>query len=83
MPAPGSSKGFNIFTMNPDGSEAIMLTEGGGFGPSWEALPGPKRSDYKNASTFCKAEREFFGEDAFRERYGGGANAHGKCVSRN
>jgi Tol biopolymer transport system component len=43
-------------------------------------LPGPQRSDYKNAAHFCKAERDFWGED-FAERYGGGVNAYGKCVS--
>jgi len=44
-------------------------------------FPGPQRSDYKNAAKFCNAEREFFGEGAFRQKYGGGANAYGKCVS--
>jgi dienelactone hydrolase len=46
----------------------------------------PVREDYKNASRFCKADRAFLGEDAFRQKYGtnrNGANAHGKCVSRN
>src|SRR5688500_14983457 len=34
-------------------------------------FPGPQRSDYKNDAKFCKAEREFLGEDAFRQKYGG------------
>jgi TolB protein len=49
--------------------------------PDWQPLPGPQRSDYRNASHYCKALREFLGDEAFRNRYGGGANAHGKCVS--
>ena len=47
---------------------------------SWQPIPGPKRSDYKNAAKFCEAERDFWG-DQFASRYGGGANAYGKCVS--
>jgi predicted acyl esterase len=46
----------------------------------------PVREDYKNASKFCKADRAFLGDEAFRQKYGtnkNGANAHGKCVSRN
>jgi hypothetical protein len=44
----------------------------------------PVREDYRNAAKFCKADRAFLGEEAFREKYGtnrNGANAHGKCVS--
>jgi Tol biopolymer transport system component len=52
-----------------------------GFGPDWQPLVGPSRADYKNAAKFCKAEQEFLGEEPFRQKYGGGANAHGKCVS--
>jgi len=46
----------------------------------------PVREDYRNAAKFCQAERAFLGGEAFRKRYGSnrnGANAHGKCVSRN
>jgi predicted acyl esterase len=46
----------------------------------------PVREDFKNAAEFCKADAEFLGEAAFRAKYGtnrNGANAHGKCVSRN
>jgi hypothetical protein len=42
-------------------------------------VPGPQRSDHKNGAKFCKAEREFLGEEGFRQKYG----AHGKCVSSN
>jgi hypothetical protein len=35
------------------------------------------------AAQFCKAEGRFLGEGAFRQKYGGAANAHGKCVSQN
>ena len=48
--------------------------------PNWQPIPGPKRSDYKNAAKFCKAEQDFWG-DQFASRYGGGKNAFGKCVS--
>jgi hypothetical protein len=44
----------------------------------------PRRSDYKNASKFCGAERDYLGAEAFAKRYGtngNGANAFGKCVS--
>jgi hypothetical protein len=33
------------------------------------------------AAQFCKAKRDFLGESAFTQKYGGGANSHGKCVS--
>jgi Tol biopolymer transport system component len=82
-PCPNSE----IYTINVDGSgERQVTSPGDGIcaqDPDWQRLLGPRRSDYKNASKFCKAEREFFGEEAFRQRYGGGANAYGKCVSRN
>jgi Tol biopolymer transport system component len=70
-------QGINI--MNADGTGQTFLTSG--RTPDWQAIPGPKRSDYKNGAAFCKAERAFWGEAAFQERYGSGANAHGKCVS--
>jgi dipeptidyl aminopeptidase/acylaminoacyl peptidase len=36
--------------------------------PDWQpVVPGPQRSDYKNGAKFCKAEREFLGEEGFRE----------------
>jgi Tol biopolymer transport system component len=82
---PGPDCDPEIYVMNRDGTNVRKLTDNGvrDEAPDWQPIIGPTRSDYRNASTFCKAEREFFGEDAFRERYGGGANAHGKCVSRN
>jgi hypothetical protein len=49
------------------------------------SVAGPNRSDYRNGSGFCAAERAFLGEDGFRKRYGtnrNGAKAFGKCVSR-
>jgi hypothetical protein len=54
--------------------------------PDWQPLVGPRRSDFTNASEFCKAQRSSMGEAAFTERYGAnrdGANAHGKCVTQN
>jgi Tol biopolymer transport system component len=79
------SSDCSLIVVNRDGSGARSIGPDrfGPDAPDWQPIVGPRRSDYKNASKFCKAEREFLGEDTFRERYGGGANAHGKCVSRN
>jgi Tol biopolymer transport system component len=76
----------NLYVFPSDGGccdSTVAPPNGPGFprGADWQPLPGPQRSNYKNASQFCKAEREFFGDAAFRQRYGGGANAYGKCVS--
>ncbi len=78
-------------TLNPDGTGVMSV---GGFPyphndasePDWQPIPEPKRSDYKNAAKFCKADRAFLGEDAFRQKYGTNKNeknAFGKCVSAN
>jgi Tol biopolymer transport system component len=71
---------ITLFTVRVDGSDFTSLP-GFGFSTDWQPLPVPRRSDYKNAAQFCKAERDFLGDEGFRNRYGGGANAHGKCVS--
>ena len=73
-----------LVTYNRDGSERTLIpaTERAEW-PDWQPIPPPRRADYKNAAAYCKAERDHFGEAAFRERYGGGADAYGKCVSRN
>ena len=47
--------------------------------PDWQAIPAPRRSDYKNAAAFCNAERDFFGVEWFRQRY----KNYGGCVSSN
>jgi dipeptidyl aminopeptidase/acylaminoacyl peptidase len=67
-----------VFVLDGDGINLLEI--GQGSSPDWQPIPGPQRSDYKNGAKFCEAEREFWGED-FAERYGGGANAFGKCVS--
>jgi Tol biopolymer transport system component len=73
---------YALESMNTDGSGRAAVTDPIRFlGPDWQPLVAPRRSDYRNAAQFCKAEREFLGDEAFRSRYGGGANAHGKCVS--
>lgn len=72
-----------VHVMKPDGTDLRNLTNNPGSfdgDPAWQPLVGPQRADYKNASHFCKALREFLGGENFRNRYGGGANAHGKCV---
>jgi Tol biopolymer transport system component len=79
---------WNIWFSNIDGSGPTQVTGDPQYTsvtnsePVWQPIPAPKRADYKNASKFCKAEETFWG-DQFVERYGGGANAHGKCVSAN
>jgi Tol biopolymer transport system component len=81
----GRAANFNnlgIYMINTDGSDpALIATDG--RQPDWQPLPGPQRSDYKNASKFCKAESDFLGDEAFAAKYGAAANAHGKCVSQN
>jgi Tol biopolymer transport system component len=77
-------EGTHIDTVAPNGTNRVHLDPmplGFVFSPDWQPVsPGPKRSDYKNASQFCKAEQAFWGNQ-FASRYGGGKNAHGKCVS--
>jgi Tol biopolymer transport system component len=82
-----SDEGWRIWSMNADGTGKTQVTTRVGAGqfdlePDWQPAPPPRREDFKNAAQFCKAEREYFGEDAFRARYGGDANAFGRCVSR-
>jgi Tol biopolymer transport system component len=74
----------DIWVMNADGSDQRLLAGMPGVrdvSESWQPIPGPQRSDYKNAAHFCKAEHDFLGDASFRQKYGGGANAYGKCVS--
>ena len=66
--------------MNADGTSQVELGTEFGYDPTWQPLPGPRRADFKNGPAFCRAERDFWG-DSFAGRYGGGANAFGKCVS--
>ena len=74
---------YEIYVMNADGTGLANLTNTpvNEFDPDWQPLPDPQPEDYKNAAQFCKALREFLGDESFRSRYGGGANAYGKCVS--
>ena len=50
---------------------------GNGFDVTWQPL-GPRREDFKSGSAFCRAEREFLGEDEFAAEY----RNFGGCVSR-
>ena len=72
----------DLYAVNVDGTGETRITSGPEWDndPSWQPLQGPRPSDYKNAAKFCKAERDFLEEEAFRQKYGG-ANAYGKCVS--
>jgi Tol biopolymer transport system component len=77
-----------LFIMDADGSNVMRISETphSELEPDWQPIVGPQRSDYKNAAQFCKAERDFLGDEAFRRKYGAngnGADAHGKCVSQN
>lgn len=76
---------FDLVTLAPDGSgrAALTHTPADEVDPDWQTLPGPRRSDYKNARMFCVAERDFFGLDAFARRYGGGRKAFPRCVRTN
>jgi dipeptidyl aminopeptidase/acylaminoacyl peptidase len=85
-------EGFNLRIINSDGSGerdfipdespppdpyAVSSWE---LYPDWQAIPNaPKRSDYDNASAYCKALRDFLGNTDFGKRY----KNHGKCVSTN
>ena len=52
--------------------------------PDWQPISSlppaePRRGDYRNASKYCKALRDFLGDAQFKKRY----KNHGKCVSAN
>lgn len=72
------------WVMNADGSSqhAVAITKDSSYisRPDWGTAP--RRGDYKSSNQFCRAEQTFWG-DEFANRYGGGANAFGKCVSQN
>jgi Tol biopolymer transport system component len=75
-----------IYVMNADGNGQTRLTNNTANERdlTWQPLPGPNRSDFKNAAQFCRADAEFLGESAFAQKYGtngNGSNAFGKCVS--
>jgi len=75
---------WSIYVMNADGTGQTSIADvqlDGDGELDWQPIPGPQRSDYKHAAQFCKAERDFLGESSFRQKYGGGANAYGKCAS--
>jgi Tol biopolymer transport system component len=59
-----------------DPNTSQVDSDGDGVG---DACAGPQRADYKNATQFCKALREFLGDADFGKRY----KNHGKCVSQN
>lgn len=74
-----------IGVMNADGSNQQTVINTGILTfprePDWQPIPGPRRENFKNAAAFCRAERDFLGDARFEEKFGGGANAYGKCVS--
>jgi Tol biopolymer transport system component len=75
-----------VYLMASDGGAQHSISELEGAPNDWQPLPGPRRSEFRNAAHFCKSERTFMGESAFGSRYGDSvrsANAFGKCVSAN
>jgi Tol biopolymer transport system component len=84
-PRPPNGSGYDaraVFVINADGTGRMQVTTtpDSDFVSDWQPLPAPRRSDYENASKFCKAEQDYWA-DQFASRYGGGKNAHGRCVS--
>jgi Tol biopolymer transport system component len=74
-PSPSSGCVDFIYTMNADGSGSSGALGSVPAGqPDWQPLPtsspGPQPGDYKNASQFCKAERDYLGRAAFSQKYG-------------
>jgi Tol biopolymer transport system component len=74
-----------VYVMNADGSNQRRLADSGDSSyisrPDWGPVPEPRRDDYKNGPAYCRALRDHLGEAEFRQRFGGGTNAFGKCVS--
>jgi Tol biopolymer transport system component len=66
-----------LHTIRPDGTGLAMLALSARDRPSWQPLVAPSPASFKNASKFCKAERERLGTEQFRAHYG----SHGGCVS--
>ena len=57
-----------LAVMNADGSgQTPLSSRSPAVAPAWQPIPGPQRSQYKNAAQFCKAERDFLGDAAFAE----------------
>jgi dipeptidyl aminopeptidase/acylaminoacyl peptidase len=71
-----------ICTSGVDGSDTrVVPLAHPSYLPDWQPIPRPHGHDFKNAAQFCKAERGLLGDSTFRQKYGGAANAYGKCVS--
>jgi TolB protein len=71
------SHGNTLWTMNADGSApALLFPAFIGLDADWQPL-GPRPDDFKNASHYCKALRNFMGDASFAQRY----RNHGGCVS--
>jgi dipeptidyl aminopeptidase/acylaminoacyl peptidase len=75
---------YDVEVINADGSGRTFITSGPDqdVDPDWQPIPGPQRSDNKTGAKFCEAERDFLGDPDFAAKYGGGADAYGKCVSQ-
>jgi Tol biopolymer transport system component len=76
-----------LYTVRQDAPFDATAIPVNGFQPDWQPIPRePQRADYRSSADYCRAERDFLGADAFRERFGTNknkANAFGKCVSSN
>jgi Tol biopolymer transport system component len=77
----------DLATIDPDGGGLTTVipvaSSPSGFSvePDWQPLPVTPAPEGKNRAQRCKGERARIGDDAFREKYGGGGNAFGRCVS--
>jgi Tol biopolymer transport system component len=80
--ADGDGQGFGLHTSNVDGTRLQRLTPAGRQDNSPDWAPSGPLPEAKNASKECSAERERLGDAEFTRKYGGGANAFGKCVGQ-
>jgi Tol biopolymer transport system component len=61
---------YNLYVIGANGTGRTQLVSGAFYGPDWQPVVGPRRDDYPTAPAFCRAERDFLGRPAFRQKYG-------------
>jgi TolB protein len=73
----GHGSGASLRAVNSDGTgERIIFHADALNGIDWQPTSEPRRSDFKNANQFCKAEQAFWGNQ-FSQHY----RNFGQCVS--